>query len=376
MTASNTIIQIKRSSSTVVPIDGSLNPAELAYSYNSEKLFIGNAAGDGVIAIGGQFFIDQQNSIYDLVNAAYAQANTSSDTSFIFDLLNVTFNTTNSAYTLANANFDVTNAAYGLANSNYDVTNAAYTLANANFDVTNAAYTLANANFDVANAAYGYANASNTWANTTFVKLSLPGQTQTIASDIAITGNLNVTGTTTYVNTTTAQVGTNLLILDAELPNTDAPYMLQSGFQVNRGSSTNTYLVWDESFTKWAFSNDGLNELFIASNTDIEAGNSYASAVGVAANVYAAAVGVSANVYADGVGSAANTNAANASYINTGTLAVPYGGTGVGTFTVNGILYGNTTGPLNVTAAGTSGQVLQADTLGVPFFGMLDGGSF
>jgi hypothetical protein len=45
-------------------------------------------------------------------------------------------------------------------------------------------------------------------------------------------------------------------------------------------------------------------------------------------------------------------------------------------FTSNGILYGNTTGSLKVTAAGTEGQVLQASAAGIPSFGMLDGGIF
>ena len=104
--------------------------------------------------------------------------------------------------------------------------------------------------------------------------------------------------------------------------------------------------------------------------------NTYADGVGTSANVYASAVGTSANAYADGVGTAANTNAANGSYISSGIVKVPYGGTGKTSFTSNGILFGNTTGDLKVTSAGTEGQVLQADASGVPQFGMLDGGSF
>jgi len=45
-------------------------------------------------------------------------------------------------------------------------------------------------------------------------------------------------------------------------------------------------------------------------------------------------------------------------------------------FTSNGILFGNTTGSLKVTAAGTEGQVLQASSTGIPSFAMLDGGTF
>ncbi|MBX6334128.1 hypothetical protein IRY61_02170, partial [Candidatus Saccharibacteria bacterium] len=49
-------------------------------------------------------------------------------------------------------------------------------------------------------------------------------------------------------------------------------------------------------------------------------------------------------------------------------LAVSSGGTGATSFTTNGVLYGNGTGALQVTAAGVGGQVLIADASGVPTF--------
>jgi hypothetical protein len=52
-----------------------------------------------------------------------------------------------------------------------------------------------------------------------------------------------------------------------------------------------------------------------------------------------------------------------------GTLPVAAGGTGDITFTANGVLYGNGTSPLGVTAAGTTGQVLLANTSGAPTWG-------
>jgi hypothetical protein len=39
-------------------------------------------------------------------------------------------------------------------------------------------------------------------------------------------------------------------------------------------------------------------------------------------------------------------------------------------------LFGNATGALKVTAAGTSGQVLKAGTNGTPEFGGIDGGTY
>lgn len=50
----------------------------------------------------------------------------------------------------------------------------------------------------------------------------------------------------------------------------------------------------------------------------------------------------------------------------TGTLPVGNGGTGATTFTANGVIYGNTTSALQVTAAGTTGQVLVGNTGAAP----------
>ena len=60
----------------------------------------------------------------------------------------------------------------------------------------------------------------------------------------------------------------------------------------------------------------------------------------------------------------------------TSNIAVGDGGTGRGTFTTNGILFGNATGALKVTSAGTYGQVLQAGSDGTPVYGGIDGGTY
>jgi hypothetical protein len=57
-------------------------------------------------------------------------------------------------------------------------------------------------------------------------------------------------------------------------------------------------------------------------------------------------------------------------------LTVPSGGTGNTTFTLNGVLYGNNGNAIQVTAAGTAGQVLKVDVNGIPFFGDPDGGPY
>lgn len=68
---------------------------------------------------------------------------------------------------------------------------------------------------------------------------------------------------------------------------------------------------------------------------------------------------------------------------NATTVTVPYGGTGATTFTSNGIIYGNATGALQVTAAGTwdatnlVGQLLSVNASGVPTWtNAIDGGTY
>jgi len=54
MAASNTIIQIKRSSTTTIP--SGLKAGELAYSYLSNTFFLGNSTGTGVVNVGGLLY--------------------------------------------------------------------------------------------------------------------------------------------------------------------------------------------------------------------------------------------------------------------------------------------------------------------------------
>ena len=65
MVGSNTSILIKRSLNTAAP--SSLKQGELAYSYNSNTIFLGSPSGDGAIKIGGQYYTDK---IDNATNAA------------------------------------------------------------------------------------------------------------------------------------------------------------------------------------------------------------------------------------------------------------------------------------------------------------------
>ena len=97
--------------------------------------------------------------------------------------------------------------------------------------------------------------------------------TQTIAgaktfSDNAIfNGNLTVNGTQTILNTETLTVDDNIIILnnnEAGTPSADA------GIEVERGTSTNVKLQWDESADVWQFTRDGSAWHTIYTESEIE----------------------------------------------------------------------------------------------------------
>jgi hypothetical protein len=320
---SNTLIQIRRSSSTAAPANGSLVNGEQAYSHLSDKLFIGNTTG-GVIEIGGRYWV----------------------------------NTTIQAFTAANAGFGSANAA---------------------FEAANAAALSASAGQNTANAAFGVANAA------------LPKLGGTISGDLVVQGNATFSGQTVYANTQHLDIGDAVLTLNADLPQATPPSE-NSGISVNRGSSPNVSLIWNEATDKWTFTTDGTIFSTVPTNTSIEVAQSDAVGAFIQANTARTLANTvfnvanaafdkanSANIVASAAfaqANAASAQAANADFITSGTVAVTRGGTGVNTIAVNGILYGQGNNAMVATSAGTDGQVLQATAAGVPFFGHLDGGNF
>lgn len=71
---------------------------------------------------------------------------------------------------------------------------------------------------------------------------------------VTIAGNLTVTGTTTTVNTETINLADNIILLNSNETGTPSQ---DGGIEIERGTSTNVSLIWDESADRWAFTNDG-----------------------------------------------------------------------------------------------------------------------
>ena len=428
----NTTIQLKFSTVTASPT--SLQTGEPAYSYASNTFFIGSPDGTGSIAIGGKFYLDQQQDIYNTANAAFTAANNAVDP--------YVRNHANAAFDAANTNAGDITVLQGVdLTQNTSITNLEGVNLTQNTNITNAQNS-ADAAFVHANAAFGYANTAITTSGGTITG------TLNVSSNVFIGGNLIVQGTQTVVDSTIVQVADNIITLNAAIDQASAP-ILDAGIEIDRGSSANVSLLWNELIDSWVFTNDGTNYIkigaesgeiyangaFLAANSaqahadssfnhanaafntantntnSVTASFNHANAAFDTANTNTTSVTAAFN-HANAAFGAANTDFTNISIsgghfgsasqvaafevaangriisanatsiaisadaITSGTLPVARGGTGATTFTTNGVLLGQGTSALSTASSSTEGHVLTINDSGVPTFAMLQGGTF
>jgi len=180
------------------------------------------------------------------------------------------------------------------------------------------------------------------------ITLSLPNDV-TVNNNLTVQGNLFIRGTATTLQTATVSINDSLV----KFGNANPANSVDLGFfgeYVEGGNVNYSGLFRDHNDGKFrVFNGSSVNPSGNTISTT-DAGYTIASLV---ANLTGGTVsGLTANI------------------------AVGDGGTGRGTFTANGIVYGNATGALKVTAAGTYGQILQASTDGTPVYGGIDGGTY
>ena len=149
---------------------------------------------------------------------------------------------------------DTTNASYAQANTARTTANDAYGQANTAYGQANNAYSSANLSYEQANASYNVAN----------TKLASVGGT--LSGDLIITGNLTVSGNSTTLNTEVLTVEDAEVVLLSNVAGTPA---LNAGIIVNRGTSTNTFLRWDEALDEWGWSDSGTTTYYFE---DLRAG--------------------------------------------------------------------------------------------------------
>ena len=149
----------------------------------------------------------------------------------------------------------------------------------------------------------------------------------TFSNNVLISGNLIVSGTTTYVNTATLNVADNIVTLNADLTGATAPTE-NAGIEINRGSSANVSVRWNETSDIWDLSEDGTN-FYQVVNRNQAANATYAGIVTVLDSVTNTSILISASANsaktafdnATTAYSNATSFAANASNISSGTLA-------------------------------------------------------
>lgn len=117
---------------------------------------------------------------------------------------------------------------------------------------------------------YAYTAANNTFAigktdgATLYATISSVNNF-TVSQDLTVQGNLTVSGTTTYVNSTQLNIGDNIITLNADL-GAVAPTE-NAGIEINRGSSANVQLVWNETSDEWSHGNTAVTGYVNASST-------------------------------------------------------------------------------------------------------------
>ena len=195
----------------------------------------------------------------------------------------------------------------------------------------------------------GTANEIETAVTNNQVQFGLPDNV-TIGNDLTVSGNLVVQGVVTTLNTAVAVVEDPLL----KLGNANPADSLDLGF----------FGVYTSGGTKYAglfrdASDSGKFKLFQDLQGDPD---SVPNVVNTGGAGYAIATLVS-HLTGGNVSGLLNP------------IAVVDGGIGRATLTANSIMFPNTTTSFGF-ATGTSGQVLQLSTTGIPVFGHLDGGTY
>lgn len=97
-----------------------------------------------------------------------------------------------------------------------------------------------------------YVNVNDGGSDTTAVTIDGATASVSIANNLTVTGNLQVDGTTTTINTTNTTIEDALLVLNTGM---SAANTYDAGLIVERGSAQNRGIIWDESLDEFSFIN-------------------------------------------------------------------------------------------------------------------------
>ena len=396
---SNTIIQIKRSDATSQPAN--LSAGEFAYSYLSNTLFLGTTDGTGVINVGGLLYT-QTIDAATAANTANTLVKRRSDGAFFGQLFGNANTATalqtgryiginqgdvnaNSVYFDGTGNANVALVLSTMANltagqygsnvsipvitvaSNGRVTNVSTKEISTEFTVagntgsgiqyTGSTLTIQGGNTGITTTVTGSGGAQTVTISTdnTIVRSNTTAVgVQTIATDLQISGNLIVSGTATYVNTSIVQTNDSLIQLAS---NNTVGDVIDIGFVglYNNGANVMTGLIRDAGDKSYYLFKD-------VSASSLSANN-------ISNNLFTAAN--TATLYSNLVANTANINILNANTVNIGSLiltsALPIasGGTNNTTFTTGSLTFFDGTKLASFANTGTAGTYANASHIPV-----------
>jgi len=210
-----------------------------------------------------------------------------------------------------------------------------------------------------------------------------------LSDNVVIAGNLTVQGTTTTVESTTITIDDPVIALaDNTTSNTSDGLDRGVRFKWGTGSAVATgFFGFDIQTERFVFTKDETvtSDDFSTPWSDAEFGDVYATGADIG-NIQVGITGdneidtVSGNLTIDSAGGTVTVDdnlSVTGTVTLTNDLAVTEGGTGVSSFTDNGVLYGDGSNALDVTAAGSQYDILQAGAGGVPeFSNIIDGGTY
>ena len=345
----NTVIQLKYSQVNATPT--SLNIAEPAYSYVSNTFFIGSPTGTGVIPIGGKFYLDQQQAIYDTANAAYAAANSGSSSAGAYNQANAAFATANSAAIYANGAFAAVNALTGgAATDGYArrTANSAFYHANAAFDKANTACSAAsNAQSDATQAladasnAYNAAIAAQYNASGAFDQANAAFSTANGTVAVNLTQNNSITAAFAAANGAVAVNLTQNNSISAAFNSANAAYANANSYityneAVNVTQNTNITNAQNSALSAFNQANAAYAAANVSTGVNLTQNNSIAFASDTANAAYANAN--SYITYNEAVNAAQNSRISAAYTRANNSLSANNGGTVTGDVSITGNL--------------------------------------
>lgn len=90
----------------------------------------------------------------------------------------------------------------------------------------------------------------------TTVSLGAATGDTTVNNNLIVSGDLTVNGNTTTLNTATLEVEDNVIVLNRGVTGTPA---LDAGIMIERGTSADVQILWNETSDLWTLTNDGTN---------------------------------------------------------------------------------------------------------------------